>query len=438
MSAVIKQTSDWHTDLAKAIASLPGEELTWLSSQRHDALEQFVAHGFPTRKTEAWKYTPSHAITQIPPLLSQTTAMDSKQIDQWRLEGCDEIVFINGFYHAGLSSLPENKEVQVHSLAELITNQPQRIEKLFTNAKTSDAFDALNRALLRDGVVIDIANNAVIERPIHLLFITNNTAAISPLHNWIVAGENSQCTLVETYAGDHEASNLNLSHTCLRAHANSQVCYYRSQREAKQDFHVAEMRVEQERDSRVKLQSFALGGAIARLNLKIRLMEQGANCLLNGLYLTNDRQVSDHHIEVHHAVAQCHSDQLFKGVMDGQSKAVFNGRILVDKDAQKTAAYLSNRNLLISKLADVNTKPELEIYADDVKCSHGATIGQLDERSIFYLQSRGVSREHAERLLIYAFINDVVDRIELDALRKQIASLVIGRLPDSEFIRELL
>jgi len=442
VSTALRQTGDWQPELATALTTLPGNKLDWLAQRRAKALNQFVELGFPTRKTETWKYLATHAIAQITPALSQSAVVDSNQITQWRLDGCDEVVFVNGIFHAGLSSLPSDQNIAVKSLAELLVTAPEQAKELLAQIdqnKANDAFDALNQTLIRDGAVVTIADNGVIERPLHLLFVSTTTNnAITPVNNWISAGKNSQGTVIETYIGNDKANNLTLSRTTINAAENSQLNHYRCQRESKQAYHFAEMTVEQARSSRFSAHSIALGSAIARINMKIVLAGQGADCQLNGLYLTKDKQVSDHHIEMQHAVPHCRSDQLFKGVMDDQSRAIFNGRILVNKDAQKTEAYLTNRNLLLSKLADINTKPELEIYADDVKCSHGATIGQLDEHSLFYLQSRGISREQAEHLLIYAFINDVVDRITLDSLHEQIASLIIGRLPDSEFIREMV
>ncbi len=441
MSAALKQTGAWQPALSNALTTLPGNDSQWLAQYRAKALQQFVTLGFPTRKIEAWRYLATHAIANITPALSQNAVIEPERIAPWRLDDCDEIVFVDGRYHPALSTVGNNPDITIKSLAELLTGAPEQAEPLLSqidSGQANDAFDALNQALLRDGAVLSIADNSVIERPLHLLFVaTNRQQAITPLSNWIMAGKNSQCTVVETYIGNDEANNLTLSRTTIKAAANSQLTHYRCQRESRQAYHLAEIFVEQWRDSRFNSHLIALGGAIARVNMKVVLAEQGADCALNGLYLTKDKQASDHHIDIQHAVAHCHSDQLFKGVMDGQSRAVFNGRILVAKGAQKTQADLTNRNLLLSKLADINTKPELEIYADDVKCSHGATIGQLDEQALFYLQSRGVARDQAEHLLIYAFINDVVDRITLDSLRRQISSLIIGRLPGSELLREV-
>jgi len=444
MNVALKQSVDWQTELAPALDTLPGHNIDWLSQYRSNALNQFAEIGFPTRKTEAWKYIATHAITQITPALSQNTVIDSKQIEPWRLDGCDEIVFVNGRYHAGLSSIPNNSNITIKSLAELLANSPDEAKTLLSQTNnnannTPDTFDALNQALLRDGIIITIADNSIIERPLHCLFVSTSTKqTITPINNWVFSGKNSQCSIVETYIGSDDSNNLTLSRTNIKLAANSELTHYRCQRESKLAYHLAEMNVEQARDSRFNCYPLALGSAIARVNMQITLAEYNALCTVNGLYLTQDKQVSDCHIKMHHAVAHCTSNQLFKGVIDGASRAIFNGLILVDKDAQKTQADLTNRNLLLSKLADINTKPELEIYADDVKCSHGATIGQLDEQAIFYLQSRGVSREHAKHLLMVAFINNVVDRIGLDSLRKQISSLIIGRLPDSEFIREMV
>jgi len=441
MSAALNQTSDWHPQLATALDTLPGNNIGWLAQRRDKALNQFLELGFPTRKTEAWKYVATHSIAQITPVLSQNAIIDSAQIAQWRLDGCDELVFVDGIYHQSLSSVTDNAGLEIKNLAELLKNSPDETKALLSQLdhKAHDAFDALNQALLRDGAVITIADDALIERPLHCLFVSTNTSkAITPINNWIFAGKNSQCSIVETYIGDDESNSLTSARTNIKLAANSELNHYRCQRESKQAYHLAELQVELARDSRYNAYPIALGGAIARVNMQITLAGQNAECTVNGLYLTKDKQVSDHHIKMHHAVPHCNSNQLFKGVMDGASRAIFNGLILVDKDAQKTQADLSNRNLLLSKLADINTKPELEIYADDVKCSHGATIGQLDEKSIFYLQSRGISREQAEHLLTYAFINDVVNRIKLASLRQKIASLIIGQLPDSEFISELV
>ena len=440
MSAVLKQSADWQADLSGELTTLPGASNQGLNTFRQARLDAFVELGFPSRKTEAWKYVSTYALTQCTAKLSSSKTIDSADLDQWRLDDTSaSLVFINGVFHSALSQLPNNDALSIESLAELIEDNADTATDLFDSNDGNDAFDALNQALTRDGVVIRINDNAQLSQPLHCIYLSaGDEQSITPISNIIEVGKNAQCPIVESHVGNDDAAQLNLVRTNLKLDANSHVTYYRDQRESRASFHIAEMAVSQARDSHLRLHSIALGGAIARLNLRIKLAESGADCQLNGLYLSNDKQVTDHHVEMHHAVPHCHSDQLIKGVMDGQSKAVFNGRILVDIDAQKTEAYLTNRNLLLSKLADINTKPELEIYADDVKCSHGATIGQLDKKAIFYLQSRGVSREHAEHLLIYAFINDVINRIELESLRKQLSALIVGRLPDSEFIRGVI
>lgn len=435
MSALLKQPVDWQPAISRTLDGLAGRDVPWLARQRQAALAHFLASDFPNRKNEAWKYTNIHPIVSREPVLSQAVAVDSAGVEQWRLADCDELVFINGIYHGALSRCDSNNGVDISTIGQLISASDTRLQALYRRDDGFDnAFDALNHALLRDGAVITLADHQRCQRPLHLLFISTDTTAITPLTHYVIAGKNSQCTMVESYVSTKDANNLNLTRTNIRAGADSHISYYRCQRDAKHTHHLAEIAIEQAANSRIDALSLAVGGAITRVNIQVALMEAGAECALNGLYMTSDAQLIDHHVEVRHAVAHCRSNQLFKGVVDGRSRAVFNGRIVVDKQAQKSEAHLTNRNLLLSKQADINSKPELEIYADDVKCSHGATVGQLDEQSLFYLQSRGVTRELAQHLLIHAFINDIVERIQLSTLRQQISDQLLGQLPHGEAV----
>jgi Fe-S cluster assembly protein SufD len=345
-----------------------------------------------------------------------------------------ELVFVNGRFAPGLSdpgSLPPG--VTVRSLAEAL-EAPEVIEQWLGSIASADihAFTALNTARLADGAVLLVGRGVTVPQPIHLVFLADLDAgeAVHP-RNLVVAAESSNVTVVESYLSRRDSASFTNAVTEIAVGANARVEHLKLQRESEQAFHVGTIEVRQERDSRFRSFSFALGGGLARTNIYSVMAGEGSDCTMNGLYLLHGSQHIDHQTRIEHAYPNCSSREIYKGILDGNSHAVFNGKVFVRPEAQKTDGKQTNRNLLLSDGAKVDTKPQLEIFADDVKCTHGATVGSLDELSLFYLASRGISAARARRLLTYGFAAEVLEEIHQEPIRRQLERLVFERLEAS-------
>jgi len=425
--------------------ALPGHRVVWLDDARGRALDWFETRGFPSVRDEDWKYTNPGAIERrhYQPASARgavAVGVSGEQVKALTFAElpCHLLVFVNGCFDPTFSSVgPLPPGVRVQSLADVIARDPQRLQSMLGGDPAS-AFGALNTAFMTDGAVIELSRNAVLERPIHLLYIATQAETSFHYRNLILAEAGSQATVVEHYSGPEGATYLTNTVTTLLGAANSQVEHYKLQQESSKAFHVGGMHASQERDSRFTSHSIALGGAIARSDISSRLNAQGAECTLNGLYMVGGKQLVDHHTRVDHLKPRCTSREYYRGVLDGTARGVFNGRVIVHQDAQQTDAQQTNHNLLLSRDAEVDTKPQLEIFADDVKCAHGATVGQLDDSMIFYLRSRGVEHEVARALLIYAFAHDIIGRIRLEPMKRRIERHLISMLPDGERIKELV
>ena len=299
-------------------------------------------------------------------------------------------------------------------------------------------FGALATALFEELAFVEVASGAVVEEPLHLLFYSTaqETPGASFPRTLIRAGEHSQATVVESFAGDAGAVYLTCPVTEIVAEPSAVVDHYKFQRDSREAFHLSGLALATSRGASVSTHSFSLGGAIVRHDIQARLAGEGSEATLNGLYLVDGRQVCDTHMRVDHVAPHCDSHELYKGILDGRSRAVFNGRIFVHKGAQKTDAKQTNRNLLLSDDALVNTNPQLEIFADDVKCTHGSTVGQLDDDAIFYLRSRGIGAEAAKSLLTYAFASDLVERAKVPALARELREFLFHWIPQGDVVRD--
>ena len=289
---------------------------------------------------------------------------------------------------------------------------------------------ALNDAFFTDGALIRIPANQRLAKPVHLLFVTTASGDGEAAHirNWIVAGANSQGTIIETHLSLGQAASVTNVVTELRIGDGADIEHIKFQDQSNRAFHLASLYSELGRATKYAFHSIALGARLSRNNLRMRLAQPGTECVLNGLYMLRGQQLADHHMIVEHAAPHCDSHEYFNGILNDQSRGVFHGRILVQPGAQKTDAKQTNKNLLLSADATANTKPQLEIYADDVKCTHGATIGEMDDDAIFYLRARGLDTPTARRMLLHGFAGEIVERIRHDAVREQLNALVLGRL----------
>jgi Fe-S cluster assembly protein SufD len=425
----LQNYADTFSHLAK---SGDGREPLWLQTLRRSAFERFSETGFPTTHDEDWRFTNISAIAQTAFQLSRGTQNlpTAKQIESYRLPGAaSHLVFVDGLFVAALSSLGRLPGgVRVSSLAAQIASKPQTVEPYlgrFLNIQR-DAFAALNTAFLEDGAFVHIAKNTVLEEPIHLLFVSSANVAPTMSHprNLIVAEEGGQATIVEEYVSVGGAAAFCNTATELVAGDNSVVSHYMIEREDTQAFNVSTLRIDQGRHANISSHSVLIGGAIVRNNIHPVLAGEGGECLINGLFIGNGRQHLDNYMLVEHAQPHCGSRQFYNGILDGSAHGVFHGRIVVHKDAQKTDAKQTNRNLLLSDQAQIDTKPQLEIYADDVKCTHGATIGQMEENALFYLRSRGIDEVSARRLLLLAFASECLDRMKQGPARTHVEGLI--------------
>jgi len=327
------------------------------------------------------------------------------------------------------------KGVKVGNLAARLANDAAGVEQHlggYLNIER-DAFAALNTAFIEDGLSVEVPAGAVVETPIYALFITIPGATPSMNHprNLIVAGESSQLTIVEDYVSLGEGTSFSNTATELIAGDNASVSHYMIVRESEQAYNFSTLRSQQGRNANVATHSLLLSGALVRNNVHPVLAGEGGECLINGLFMANGRQHMDNYMLVEHASPRCDSRQFYNGILNGRSHGVFHGRIIVHKDAQKTDAKQTNRNLLLSDEAQIDTKPQLEIYADDVKCTHGATIGQVDENALFYLRSRGLDEVSARHVLLLAFANECLDRMNSRQVRNHLERLVVAGLPET-------
>ncbi len=443
----VKDTRDTYASQFQAQErSFSGGEQAWLLPIRKAAIARFSEFGFPTTKHEHWLYTNVAPIahTAFSPAGDTPAEVTEDQLEEFSFDAdCCRLVFVNGRFSLQLSAvqaLPQG--VKAGSLAAALESDSNLVEAHLTrHAKSQDgAFVALNTAFLTDGAFIHIPKGTVVETPIHLLFVTtaNGEPQVTHPRNLIVAETNSQATIVESYAGLGGGVYFTNAVTEVVANENAVVDHYKIEREGEEAFHIATTQFHQYRSSSVSFLNVSLGGALVRNDINTLLDGEGCDCNLNGLSMLGGRQHVDNHLWVQHAMPHCTSREFFKGIYDDQSRGVFCGRIFVEKGAQKTDAKQTNMNLILSEDALADSKPQLEIFADDVKCTHGATIGQIDPDAIFYLRSRGISDLAARSLLIYAFANELICDIRVEPLRAQLAELLFSRLPQGELLREAI
>jgi Fe-S cluster assembly protein SufD len=414
MTPVAETTGAW----LEQFSNLPAAP-AWLQPLREAAFRRFAELGFPTTHNEEWRFT------NVAPIARTTFAAGRKvDVAAKLVRGPVQLVFANGHLLTRPESLPKGLEVGGFA------DDPAAVERHLGKYASSDenAFVALNTAMTLDGALIRVARGAVIAEPIEIFYLT--TAAKDPIaihpRALILIGENAQCTIVERYQGTGEGVYFTNAVTEIVVGESAVVDHYKVQQETLSAWHVATLQVALGRSSVFSSHSISLGGALVR-NDANAVLSEGCEGTLNGLYIVNGTQHVDNHTAIDHAQPHAVSHEVYKGILDGKSHAVFNGKIFVRKDAQKTDSKQTNKNLVLSDDAVVDTKPELQILADDVRCTHGATIGQLDAESLFYLQSRGIGKQDAKNLLIFAFAQDIVDRIKVQSLRDSLEKVLFEK-----------
>jgi Fe-S cluster assembly protein SufD len=409
----------------------------WLKELRDSAIARFDTLGFPTTKQEAWRFTSvapltgttfelAHPASRIPQLA---------EIQPFLLGDGPRLVFINGFLVGSLST-PVFDGFRLDGLAQTLVAAPDLVRQHLSKyaAFTDRPFAALNTAFVRDGAFVHVPAKVTAREPIQLLFLatplTGGARLIAHPRNLIVIEREARATVVETYAALGDGVYWTNAVTEVVAGDGARVDCYRVQRESDRAYHVAVTDVHQGRDSTVNVHAVSFGAALARHDLRGTLAGSGGYLILNGLYVLAGEQHADHHTAIDHAAPHCESHEYFNGVLDGRSRGVFNGRIIVRPGAQKTDSKQTNNNLLLSGDAHADSQPQLEIYADDVKCTHGSTVGPLDPKALFYLRSRGIGETEARRLMTYGFAAEILNRMEVAPLRAQLDRIVRARLAE--------
>ncbi|SAL85768.1 cysteine desulfurase activator complex subunit SufB [Caballeronia arvi] len=432
----------FHQAFGLLAGRLPGARLPWLQGARRCAFEQFAALGFPTTRQEDWKYTNVATIERRPLHFMTEGANDvsADRIKEWVIDSSSHLlVFVDGRYVPARSNIERMPDgAFVGTVAQALHTMPELLEAVVSARPAAHGFAALNAAFFTDGFVVALPRDTAIEEPIHALFITGEADLAVQAFNVVLAGARSRCTIVEHFAGLNDASYLTNVATRIEVEEDAVVEHYRLQQEGTKACHIASIDAAQQRASRFASHAFAFGSALSRTGIGVSLNAEDAQATLNGLYLVGGRQHVDHHTRIDHAKPRGTSREYYRGVLDGAARGVFNGKVVVHPDAQKTDTHQANHNLLLSPDAEIDTKPQLEIFADDVKCTHGATVGQLDENQLFYLRARGVEEPMARALLTYAFASDIVEGVGLDSLRRWLEGLLLARMPEGERIKELI
>ena len=431
MTAVV---NSYIAEAERLAADRARSDPAWLTRVRRDALERFDRLGFPTTRDEEWRFTSVAPIATEGFVLGHNGASGVTASDllpfEWPGHTATMLVFVNG------RSLPAGSSprgAQVLALTRAVSEGVPELESHLTRvaAAARHAFTALNTAFLADGAFIHVPDNTVVEAPIHLLFLSVGEGAKTMAHPRVLVavGKNSQATVVESYRALGADRYFTNAVTEIAAGNNATVHHYKVQDESPAAFHVGGMYLRAARDATLSCHSIALGGALVRNEVNVVLDGEGCVCTLNGVYLSDRARLVDNHTTIDHAKPHCASREVYKGILADRARAVFNGKIIVRPDAQKTDAKQTSKALLLSEDAQINTKPQLEIFANDVKCTHGAAVGQMDDEAIFYLRARGLDERQARRMLVRAFAGDILNRVRIAPLRERIEEALVAQLP---------
>ncbi|MEM9290377.1 MAG: Fe-S cluster assembly protein SufD [Acidobacteriota bacterium] len=441
LTSLIQQApaGPWGQEFEARRASRLALEPEALGQTRDRAFAHFSATGFPTLKQEAWRFTNVRPVVEAAFPLAEEVSAGVELVDPHRYSGTSPLVFVDGYFSPQLSMPPALPDgVILAPISSALETHPELVlPHLAQHAATAEApFAALNTALGGDGLFLYVPKGQVVEPTLHLLYLSVTAQCSTYPRTLIVLEDSAQACVIEHYASSHEDAYFTCPVTEMVLGANATLDHYKVQRESLAAFHVANQASRQGRDSVLRSHSISVGGALVRNDLGAYLGGTGVSSTLNGLYLGEGTQHIDNQMRVDHAEPHGYSHELYKGVLDERSRAVFNGLIHVHPGAQKTDAVQSNQNLLVSHGALANSNPQLEIFADDVRCTHGSTVGQLDPEAIYYLRTRGIGELAARSLLTYAFASDIVSRVRVDSLRNELEEMLFNRLPKGEIVRQ--
>jgi len=445
MPAIAEDRDAYRASFERFAAAHAASDPAWLRERRTAAIARFVEKGLPTARDEAWRHTPVAPLARpcFEPADPEAEA-PSAALAAVSLEGFPgpRLVFVNGRFSPGLSSARPASGVEVTSLRELLRTEPGRLEPWLSRLATGQAgvFADLNSAFAEDGAVVIVAPGAAPEDAVLVGHVAarNGAPTVSYLRTLVVAGAGSRCRVVEAFASPDGSASLVNAVTEVVVEDGARVDHYKLQREGEDQLHVATLAARLARDARFSDHSLALGAALSRNDIDVRFEGEGGECTLDGLFVLDGRRVADTHSRIDHARPHCSSREHYRGIVDGQGRGIFNGLVVVRPGAQKTDAYQMNQNLLLSRQALVHSTPQLEILADDVKCKHGSTTGQLDAAALFYLRSRGLSEGAARSLLTWAFASDLVRKMEIGPLRRVVERHLQAHLPDASGLAEAL
>ena len=436
------KTSWYAAEYSNIAPILCGQSLLWLEEQRLKALSQFSEQGFPSSHEEEWRYTNVSAIEKkkFSPTINKTkNLVDIEWLKLYQLQEAWSVVLVDGHFSAELSSLDDLPvDVLVMGMADALQKLPETLENYINQSVNIDenSFIAFNTAWFTDGLFVSVNAKRILEKPIQVLHVATQQDVLAATRTVIILDKMAEASIIETYVG-YDNAYLSSTVTEVFVGQNAHLTLYKMQCESEKAYHFGGIYVKQDRDAHFTHHNFAFGALLARSDIHTDL-DHASECELNGLYLGVKRQHIDSHTRINHIKPHGISRELYKGVLDDRARGVFQGRVIVAKDAQQTDSQMNNRYLLLSDDAEADSKPQLEIYADDVKCGHGVTVGQLDEKSIFYLQSRCIDEEVARNILTFAFANEMVDRIKIKVLHEMILEQVLIRFPQEGINKEWL
>jgi Fe-S cluster assembly protein SufD len=422
---------------------LIGGDVDWLNSLRKKASEEFSGAGFPSPREEEWRYTNVSPIEKSQfSLTNKAGVVNETFLNSVLIEDCYHLVFVDGFYQAELSTidgLPEG--VVVSAVSNSLGDNEGLVKSLLDSVIEEPAlgFINFNAALFTDGAVISIEENTTVDKPIQVAFISSKEGelSISNCRNLILAKASSKATVIETYNSVDDSCYLTNVVTEVVVEPNANLSHNRLQAESLKAYHIGGVYSRLESNAMFSQNNYTFGAVLSRAEIHAEL-GTASDCSLDGLYIAEDSQLMDNHTRLNHAQPHAISNETYKGIMNDRSRGVFQGRIIVAQDAQKTDAKMNNRNLLLSDRAEADSKPQLEIYADDVKCAHGVTVGQLDDAAIFYLRSRGADEQMAKNMLTFAFANEMAERITFEPLRIKVLEQIVKRFPQKDMRLEWL